>query len=183
MVARRKPCRILALDIATTAGFAHGDVNDNPIYGSIRFGTRETPDAAVFAAAMRWATLMFQRSPMPDLLLLEALLPPTAKVGQTTAATRDRLCGLQAIVLGCAAHFGCPRIEMVPVRSIRKHFINDGALPRDEAKRATIRMCRMLGWHAADDNQADALALWSYGRGLAVPELALATTPLFGRMS
>ena len=43
-----------------------------------------------------------------------------------------------------------------------------------------LATCQMLGWHAADNNCGDALALWSYTAALINPVTALRTTPLFG---
>jgi hypothetical protein len=75
-------------------------------------------------------------------------------------------------------------------QEITSHFTGRARWGSREKKKAeTIRVCALYGWHAADDNSADALALWHFaeskvdpvaasrrgaGRGL---ELALWGTP------
>jgi hypothetical protein len=63
---------------------------------------------------------------------------------------------------------------------VRLHFI--GCNPkRAVAKPMVMRQCRAMGWAVEDDNEADALATWSYMCALIDPKLALTPTPLFGR--
>ena len=52
---------------------------------------------------------------------------------------------------------------------------------RQEAKRATVERCRKLGWQCDDDNQGDALALWSFACAQIDPTQALMVSPLFNR--
>ena len=44
--------------------------------------------------------------------MIEALLPPQAMKGETTRMTRDRLCGLNAIILRVAHNAGVGEIAM-----------------------------------------------------------------------
>ena len=170
---------ILALDLATVTGWALGDVDAEPTFGSVVFGKRSMPDNDVFAMAMRWALQRFQCEKAPDVLLLEGLLPPSAMKDETTRATRDRLAGLHGIMRGAAALFGVSRIEAIPVGDVREHFISDRHARRQHAKRDTVAQCRAAGWNVADDNAADALALWSYGVARERPATAIKRTPLF----
>ena len=50
------------------------------------------------------------------------------------------------------------------MQSIRKHFIGRGDLKRDAAKARTMERCQRLGWQIANDNEADACAVWDFAR-------------------
>ena len=176
---------ILALDIATRTGFARGRVGELPVSGSINFGrdgsSRNRTDAAIFAAALRWLSQELQPEPRPDLVIMEAMLPPDAARGSTQRAVRDRLAGLQGIVKGVSHLRGIGEIAEATVGNIRGHFIGDRSLKRAKAKSTVMERCRALGWECADDNAGDALALWSYACALIDPTWALQVSPLFNR--
>lgn len=169
---------ILALDLATITGFARGVVSGVPKAGTIAFGRGDSKNA-VFANAMAWFSGLLEPKPRPDLIVIEAMLPPQAMKGETSTAVRDRLAGLHGIVRAVGYLRGCYRIEVVRVGDIRRHFIDDGMLPRDRAKDAVMAKCRALGWQCRNDNEADALALWSYARSMLSPAAALEVSPLF----
>ena len=174
---------ILALDLATRTGFARGRVGELPISGSINFGrngsSRNRTGGAIFAAALRWVSQELEPQPRPDLLIMEAMLPPDAVRGSTSRALRDRLAGLQGIMKGVAHLRGIGEIAEATVGDIRGHFIGDRSLKRDHAKRTVMERCRALGWQCNDDNAGDALALWSYACALIDPKWALQVSPLF----
>ncbi|TAI66204.1 hypothetical protein CWO89_09540 [Bradyrhizobium sp. Leo170] len=67
------------------------------------------------------------------------------------------------------------------VSDVRAHFLGTNRIKRKEAKVLTIDACHRLGWAPADDNAADALALWHYQASLLEPRLAVQTSPLFRR--
>lgn len=77
------------------------------------------------------------------------------------------------------------RVHTCAVSTVRKHFVGTGNLKRDEAKRAVMDRCRLLGWPIAngegrdDDNRADANAVWAYSMALTFPTWAPNGTPLF----
>jgi hypothetical protein len=170
---------ILAIDLATVTGFARGEVGGSPISGSIRFGARDASNNAVFAHALSWIADVLEPQPRPDLLLLEAMLPPGAQVGHTSREVRDRLAGLHGVIRGVAHLRGIYRIDEASVGDVRQHFIGSRSLKRARAKRAVGERCCLLGWDTVDDNAADALALWHYGCARIQPELALQVSPLF----
>jgi crossover junction endodeoxyribonuclease RuvC len=171
---------IWALDIATVTGFAIGRVGDRPTARSIQLVKPHATSDDLFGAAVAWFGDALATGPLPDMLAIEELLPPTARRGETSAAAQHRLAGLHGIVRGLARHAGVAEIVGVAVNDIRQHFIHDRRLHRDEAKRAVARMCKTLGWEVADSNCADAMALWSYAVALCDPISALKVTPLFG---
>jgi hypothetical protein len=170
---------VWALDIATVTGFAFGRVGDKPRSRSIRFAPAGCDSNALFAGCFEWFGETIERGPLPDILAIEELLPPTARRGMTSTQAQHRLAGLHGIVRALARHAGIAEIVGVNVGDVRAHFIQTRGLRRDEAKRAVLATCGMLGWDAADNNCADALALWSYIGGLINPASALQTTPLF----
>lgn len=174
---------VVGLDIATVTGFAHGRVDANcPQWGVVRFGSPSTPSPDVFAKAMDWA-LDFFGTLKPDVLMVEALLPPTAMTDRTSRAVRDRLCGLNAVIAACARRCGIPEIASASVGDIRAHFIYDRGLKRKAAKREVTDKCKVLGWDVPNDNAADACACWSYACSIIDPRLALRGSPLFGRIA
>lgn len=181
MVVHKNPL-VLGLDIATTLGWSRGHVNDTaPSCGSVRFGKTRTPAAEIFGNAIRWAEA-YIGSVKPDILVLEALLPPEAMEGHTSRGVRDRLCGLHGIMLGIAHNAGVGEIVTASVSDVRAHFISERGLKRAQAKKAVMDKCQSLGWTVEDDNQGDAAATWSYACALIDPKLALRGSPLFNRI-
>jgi hypothetical protein len=172
---------ILALDIATRTGFASGRIGETPISGSVRFGNASIDENVVFGAALDWLSEQLQPHPRPDMVMIEALLPPEAMKNRTSRAVRDRLAGLHGVMRAVASLRGIRRIEECKVGDVRSHFIGDRGAKRVTAKRETMRRCAQLGWRYRDDNAADALAIWSYACALVDPETALRTVPLFNR--
>ena len=179
MTATDRQPLIWALDIATVTGFAIGRAGEKPSAASIRFAPVGCSSNALFCGCFEWFGAMIERGPLPDILAIEELLPPIARRGATSTQTQHRLAGLHGVVRAMAHHAAIPEIASANVLDVRAHFISARNLKRDEAKRKVWAMCEMLGWTAADDNAADALALWSYTAGLINPASALKTTPLF----
>lgn len=173
---------ILALDIATTCGWARGHVGEIPTSGSICFGC-DCSENAVFGQAIGWFSNLLKEEPRPDALVIEAMLPGGAMKGETTIGTRDRLAGLHAIVRGIAFIRGVYEIRTIDVGSVRQHFIGVRNLKREAAKREVLERCRMLGWPVTDHNAGDALATWHFACSLIKPELALQCSPLFRQRS
>ena len=173
---------VLGLDIATTLGWARGRVDDvAPVCGSIRFGNVRMSAPEIFGNAVRWAEAYIGEL-KPDILVVEGLLSPLAMPGDTSAAVRDRLCGLHGIMLGVAHNAGVGEIVTASVGDVRNHFIGTRGLKRAQAKEAVMQKCQMLGWSVKDDNQGDAAATWSYATALINPKLALRGSPLFNRI-
>lgn len=172
---------VLALDVATVTGFARGRVGETPSSGSVRFGNVRMPAPAVFADALNWMVAQLEQAPLPDLLIIEEMLPPLAMKGDTSRAVRDRLAGLHGIVKGIAHRYKVPEIATASVGDVRAHFIGARGLKRIVAKHAVMQRCRALGWDCVDDNAGDALAIWSFACALIDPKWALQVSPLFNR--
>jgi hypothetical protein len=173
---------ILALDVATCTGFCRGAPGDAPAQiGSVRFGSVNASDNAVFAHALKWASKLLEPEPRPTIIVLEAMLPPMVKVGNTSAAVRDRLAGLHGVIRAVAHLRGIYDIDEYSVSEIRRHFLGDHLIKRKLAKSETMLRCRQLGWVVDDDNQADAAALWSLAASMIDPTLSLKLSPLFNK--
>lgn len=169
---------ILALDLATTTGWARGSPElEIPMSGFVRFGTAESSANSIFGAALTWFSDFMRSEPRPTMLVLEALLPPQAKLGATSTAVRDRLAGLHGIARSVAHLRGIYEISTANVLDVRQHFCFD----RHAGKQGVFDKCRMLGWPVKDLNQSDACAIWSYACGLVRPDTALRVSPLFRR--
>jgi len=172
---------ILAIDIATNCGFARGIVGGVPTCGSLRFGAVNASNNAVFGHALKWISKLLEPQPRPDILIMEAMLPPQARVGHTSRDVRDRLAGLHGIIRGVAYLRGIGEIAEANVGDVRMHFICDRHMPRSSAKSQVMRQCEMMDWHPKNDNEGDALALWSYACGIVDPKTALKVVPMFMR--
>lgn len=170
---------ILALDLASVSGWAVGEPGGTPKHGSVRFASAGASHEAVFAKAAIWfADIIFEQE--PKLIVWEAPLPTSFSRGRTTSDTTSLLFGLPAVIGAIAYQQGIYDIRKAETREVRQHFI--GCNPkRAAAKPLTMAQCRAMGWEVADDNEADALAVWSYMASLISPQLALRPTPLFGR--
>jgi hypothetical protein len=127
---------------------------------------------------MTWAEkkIVFHR---PRLIVWEAPLAGF-KGGRTTVDVTTILFGLPAVIGAIAYRCGVFDIRKADTRDVRHHFI--GCNPkRAKAKPLVMDQCRKMGWEIEDDNEADALATWSYMCALLNPRLAITTTPLFGK--
>jgi hypothetical protein len=176
----REPGPIFALDLAIRSGFACGLPGaKQPVSGSVRFASPGASHEAIFAAALSWATAQF-RTHKPSLIVWEAPLPTSFKGGSTNTDTTTVLFGLPAVFGAVAFLLGIHDVRKARTSDVRHHFI-DCNPKRDTAKALTMRQCRALGWAPADDNEADALAVWHYAATIVEPKRALETSPLFRR--
>ena len=168
---------ILALDLATRFGWAEGAPGTEPRYGSERFAPAGSSHAAVFGGAIKWLATRLSAF-KPARIVIEAPMNPNMMQGRTNAKTGRLLLGLPAVIEGTAFRFGVYDVKEARVADVRHHFI--GSNPRGATgKQQTIARCRQLGWKPADDNAADALALWHYAMCMADSAASLRSTELF----
>ena len=167
---------ILALDLASQTGWAIGKPGDTPTHGTIRFASPGASHEAIFCKAMDWMMGMTRGI---DLVVWEAPMPTSFNRGRTSADATTILYGLPAVIGAIAYKHGIYDIRKAGARDVRRHFL--GCNPqRKTAKTMVKSQCRKMGWHVSDDNEADALALWSYMCSLIEPALAMRPTSLFG---
>lgn len=170
---------VLALDLATTTGYAHACPGQKPMFGSLRFGKTGTPRDASYRMFRIWIDEILT-SLEPDLVVFESAAIASALGGKTTAETIKRLIGycehLEEICF--------QRVELreANVRSVRGFFLGGAVQKRDAAKAATIERCKVMGWDVGDDHDAaDACALWAYQVSCLRPDIAATMAPLFGK--
>ena len=170
---------MLALDLASVSGWACGEPGSTPAHGSIRFASKGASHEAIFAKAAQWFQgLLLAHT--PTTVVWEAPIPTSFNRGRTTSDVTTVLYGLPAVIGAVAYLKGIYDIRKAETRDVRHHFI--GCNPkRAKAKPMVMRQCRAMGWEVADDNEGDALALWSFMCSLIEPKLALTPTALFGR--
>lgn len=170
---------VLALDIATKLGWARGPIGpDGPQCGSVRFGKPGASQLAICGHAMEWA-IDTLKPPLPDIVAIEALLPPHVTRGRSNE-NHDLLAHLHGIILGVCFMRGVFRVHKYSVNTIRAHFIDLKSCAKGEAKLMVQRTCKSLGWlEAADDDAADACAVWDYQCSLIDPLISIKRKPLF----
>jgi len=170
---------IMALDLATCTGWAVGEPGNLLAHGSHRFASGGASHEAIFAAALKWISdkITFYE---PKTIVWEAPMPTSFRKGQSNVNTTTLLYGLPAIIGAVAYLRMVYDVRKATTRDVRLHFI--GQNPKGHiGKKLVMRQCRAMGWEVADDNEGDALALWSFMCSLIEPKLAIAPTPLFGR--
>ncbi|MDC7784806.1 hypothetical protein PQJ75_00875 [Rhodoplanes sp. TEM] len=157
---------ILALDVAKRLGWAYGAPGQKPTSGSVRLITPKQEEGipegelrrAVYRSLRRWLSdfLIVNRTRM---VTYES--PVASMIHGNTNVQTVRL------LIGMAEHVE----EVVPdgvelreggISEIRKYFIGTGRPPKNQGKKMVMARCAALGWQYADDNAADALALWAY---------------------
>ncbi len=174
--------RTLALDLATTTGFALGDETGIIVSGSRRFPSYGC-EIGRFAYAYRsWLKAGLRRH-KPEALVYEQPI-----LGHTALITARKLYGLAwetelAVIDLMKSGELSPDFQMaeVNISDWRTHFLGKG-YPRDRAelKLAVMQMCRVRGFvfEEGNDNEADALAILDYALACIKPERAFDATPL-----
>jgi len=172
---------VFALDIATTTGWARGPVGGVPRCGSIRFAKPGASHLAIVGRALEWSIATF-KPPLPDVVAIEALVPPQAMRGKTNV-DHDLLAMLHGVIMATLFLRGVYTVHRYPVQTIRSHFIDLAACGRGQGKVMVQEKCRALGWvtdYELNHDAADALACWSYQVALIYPQHAINVSPLFG---
>lgn len=171
---------LLALDIATTTGWALGALDDVPKADAIRFAKKDALPDEVWLSGMRWLHDLLKVA-QPDVVALEAPIMSSSPAGGSNPHTQLLLTGLQAVLRTVVAA-NLPRpAKLVHVQSARKFFIGHGNKPGAEAKHLVKRRCIELGWldpDAAGFDRSDALCVWAKAAGDLSPVFAANLTPL-----
>jgi hypothetical protein len=170
---------VLALDLATTTGWAYGPAGGRPESGSVllRKPSRRRKDTKIEAEPYgvgAFNLLAFLRDKFafwqPDRIVIENFLHPTAQPGGGAVILSLMLHGAAEAF---ARSYGIePRL--VAPATWRLHFIGKAnAGDRDATKAAVIRRAQMLGYvprDCYDDNRADACGIWDYGCAVFSPK-------------
>jgi hypothetical protein len=195
---------LLALDVATTTGWAYGRPGDRPSFGRFRSGKPrpkgEGNAGEVLAQFRGWLERHCDYW-RPGMMVFEA--PYVPRVTPTRVRTRGG--HLVATMPSSSAPIDihvlrrliamCGLVEMVayeraiPCREeasnvICRHFTGNGSWGgRANKKAATQKMCSVYGWPGVSEDEADALALWVYAEAVLFPKAAVqrGAGPLFVR--
>jgi hypothetical protein len=184
---------IAAFDIATVTGAADGDPKGKP--RCWHWNLKEAGDSRPLKLAMlRDYTDRYLAENKPDAVFYEeglplgALFATVAKHGVQAAfrlgatdETLGFLRGAIGVVESCAAAARIRRIEAIGVQDARRHLLGAGRIPKGEGKKLVFDRCKMLGWAPKNNDESDALALWSLACAKMSPAMAAFTTPLFAR--
>lgn len=174
------PLLIAAFDIATQTGAADGFANGKP--RCWHWSLKAAGSRPAKLAQLRYYCDRYFAETKVDALFYEKGLGIAAamEIGMSDD-TMALLRGAIGVVEACAAHANIPRIEAVGVQEARRYLLGAGRIPRGEGKKLVRERVRMMGWAAANDDEADACAIWAFGCGQVSPAMAAMTTPLFAR--
>jgi len=154
---------ILALDIATTTGWAFGSLGQKPFHGVIRTQGGIGEKLASFSNILEELI----RSYDPDLIVIEQPLHSIPRAGSSKSLRL--LLGLCAMA-ECVGHWHNIPVREVPMATWRKHFIGAGRAPkgepRDWCKRQAMHRCEVLGWGEMSDDEAEACGILDYALSL-----------------
>ncbi len=167
---------VLALDLATVAGWAWGRVPERvmspleaaqarppaPLGGAHRISRAGASVGLFLSDAEDWLNeLCDQHGPVG--LIYEKPILDSFRTGFETALKLGSLAGLASMV---ACRRGIHVFEPVQPSTLKKHWTGSGKAD----KPAMIAACRTRGWEPVDDNHADALALWDYAGAVIAKE-------------
>lgn len=169
--------RVAVLDLATHLGFCFGTEA-----GVIEHGSHKLPstgsDIGTFLASYRsWLVGFLKRTQAQEVVFEMPILPAKGNL-----ATLRKLYSLAGITELIAADAGCNCSE-ANLFDIRGHFVGVRVAPREikgtEHRRRwwkdrVVTEVRRCGFRPADDNAADAMALFSFVMASRVPGFVLA---------
>lgn len=161
---------ILAFDLATTTGVAYGSPGSKPVLMTESLAVSNKMQGAKFLQAFKMTQRLITEH-RPRVIAIEAAL---AQGGGGSANRVQVTMGIRACVHACAFSMRVPVFEFA-VQTVRKHFILNGKLAGDEAKRKVFMECLKRGWEPASDHESDAAAVWDlccsvkFGKASAVP--------------
>lgn len=157
--------RVLALDLATKLGFCFGTDADGVIeHGSYKLPSTGADIGKFLFAYRNWLDRALSVY-LPDELVFEMpILPSTANLG--TLRKLYSLCGFTELL--CQDRHVA--VREANLSDIRRHFVGvvraPNTIPRLQRRKwlkdLTVTKCSELGFRTEDDNDADALALFSY---------------------
>ena len=145
---------ILALDLATSTGWAAGKPCGSPTYGTFKI-KKGRPGQRFRQMAQEVIALIQQFQPT------HVAYEEQFVGGKLTGPGLQTLFGFRAAAMMACENQGISPESFTPSQ-IRSHFLHSSKLKRTEAKQETIAQCRAIGWTPANDDEADALALWDF---------------------
>lgn len=139
---------ILALDLGTTTGFAIGEAKN------VLSGTWDLKPSRGDGGGMRFVKFRARLAELRKTMPFGAVFYEEVRKHRGTAAAHV-YGGLQAVLTAWCEENNIP-YEAVPVGTIKKYATGKGNADKEQMKEAV----RGWGYEPADDNEADALALF-----------------------
>ena len=168
---------VLALDLATTTGFAWGKPRSAPQFGHTRLALDGWSRAKTYRSFRSWLddSVHFKKI---DLIVYESPAVPSIMAGKTNINTIKLLIGLAEHLEEWAD--GLCELREASVSQVRTHFIGRN-MKAAVAKPMVFDKCHELGWMCETKDESDACALWDYQCAWLDPQHAVRGTPLFRR--
>lgn len=164
---------LIAMDISAAAtGWAWGEDGAPARLGTfsaVRPGDRAKDHGGRFHRYSEWLSDLF-RVLTPRALFFEAPIPA---IRQSNSDTARQLFGFIAITESLAYQHNMAPVCEVHIQTIRAYFAGKG----NADKAQIIAECHRRGWLVQTDGEADACAVWWYGRN------SPSTAGLFGKKS
>lgn len=146
---------ILALDLATQAGFALRNASGHVTSGSASFACkRNEPPGMRWARYRRFLVDMFSANPDLTLIVFEDV---KRHIGTEAAHCFGAFRALTELF--AASHN--LELKAIGVGTWKKHFTGNGAAKKDDV----IAVCRQIGFKPIDSNEADALGILHVATG------------------
>jgi hypothetical protein len=180
---------LLALDVATTTGFAYGLPGERPTFGHFRSGKPGADTGTVLAYFHDWLVehirdwrpmmVVFESPYVPRVTpprirtstghVIATLPPASPPIDIHVLRRLISMCGLVELV----AHEHRIACREEASNIVCKHFTGRGSWGnRVNKKAATQKMCAVYGWRDVTEDEADALSLWVYAEAMLFPELS-----------
>ena len=160
---------ILALDLGTSTGFAHGRGDSLPVVDSVTMPTTGD-DVGAFLAFFRGWFVPTVRRLEPEFLVFEAPILPASKwnaetkkvEGQTNLMTTRKLQSLAGVLELMCKDLELPCFE-VHLGTAKKALTGNGAARKSDMLQSARRQGLELSAGNAAFDEADAFAIWLVG--------------------
>lgn len=169
---------ILALDIATTTGWAlHYQGLHRPFFGALRLAGGEQNVGRALDQMFQFLTdfhekLAARGHPITHIFYEKPFIPTAVN-----SSTSERLMGLCAVVQMFAFRVGATSCYSIDISEWRKHFIGRGGgfkrtpdkkdyLPGHDPKELAVQQCARYGWHTDIADAAEACGILDYALAL-----------------
>ena len=163
---------ILALDNATRLGFCQGVIGASPTWGAHDFG-RNRSNGEVLSAFRTWLCRKVDEI-QPTVVVFESPYMPGPNSrfsAPANALTIRRLFAFAGFTEAVCVERRVRCYEARPSEITRAFLGGPAPRQRAEKKAATVKMARLLGYAVADDDEADAVALWCFAESVFAPAM------------
>lgn len=152
---------ILALDVATTVGWAEGPLSGKQLF----FGSERLSPEGAGSDAVCYGMSEFMRRRLalwkPHIIVYEAAIDPRF-MKFTTVETVRLLNELPGVLKAEAYRAGVYNTRYIEAGDLKQYWHGKRNLPRSVVKRLTIRKMQALGYDVKDEDAADAIAVHRY---------------------